>query len=87
MAIIPILKTESQLKSFISRHTIAPPDSTDFYWDDYHTLEENEIFLDGKKVVERVTTHTEWGSNATQFVRVIALYLPRKIGSSQGSQP
>lgn len=82
---IPILKTESQLKSFIKRHTIVHND--DFDWDDCFSVEDNDIFLDGKKVVERFRTFENWGADCHEIKRVIALYLPRKTGSSQGSQP
>ena len=85
MSKLPILKTESQLKSFIRRHTIVH--NEDFDWDDCFTLEDNDIFLDGKKVVERFRTFENWGADCHEIKRVIALYLPRKTGSSQGSQP
>lgn len=85
MSKLPILKTESQLKSFIMRHTIVH--NEDFDWDDCFSVEDNDIFLDGKKVVERLRTFENWGASCHVFTKVIAIYLPRKTGSSQGSQP
>lgn len=82
---LPILKTESQLKSFIYRRTIV--DDEEFDWDDRETFAQNKIFLDGKKVVEDQTVYENYGGSCRNFKRVIALYLPRKTGSSQGSQP
>lgn len=80
-----ILKTESQLKSFIHRHTMVVDE--DFDWDDRFVFANNNIFLDGKKVVEEQIVYSDWGANCHEFKRVIAIYLPRKKGSSQGSQP
>ena len=80
-----ILKTESQLKSFIRRRTMV--DDEDFDWDDREVFAVNRIFVDGKKVIEDQTVFKNWGGSCHEFKRVIAIYLPRKTGSSQGSQP
>jgi len=64
---LPIIKTESQLKSFIHRHTIENNDVS------------NNIFLDGKKVIEQQKVFTNW-ERFYEFKRVIAIYLPRKKG-------
>lgn len=82
---MPILKTEAQLQSFIHRRTMV--DDEEFDWDDRQVFAVNKIFVDGKKVVEEQTVYENWGSSNREFKRVIAIYLPRKTGSSQGSQP
>lgn len=83
---MPILKTESQLKSFINRRTIKNDDE-DFDWDDREVFAVNRIFVDGKKVIEDQMVYKNYGGSCHEFKRVIAIYLPRKKGSSQGSQP
>lgn len=80
-----ILKTESQLKSFIRRRTMV--DDEDFDWDDRFVHAVNRFFLDGKKLVEEQTVYKNYGSSCHEFKRVVAIYLPRKKGGSQGSQP
>lgn len=82
---IPILKTEAQLRSFIHRKTIKVTLEEYDTWAESDTS--NKIFLDGKKVVEKIWYSENWGSNVTEYVRVIALYLPRKTGAARGRNP
>ena len=85
MKSLPILRTESQLKSFIHRKTIKVTLEEYDTWAETDTS--NKIFLDGKKVVEKIWYSENWGGNVIEYTKVIGLYLPRKTGSSQGSQP
>ena len=82
-----ILKTESQLKSFIHRHSCKPIDDDDkqFYWDDHFSMHWYRIIVDGKKVIKHHFRTEQWGNESYEHFEVVALYLPR--GKSQGSQP
>lgn len=81
-----ILKTESQLKSFM----IRMDDSDRYYpgwdWDDCYSFYRCTIFLDGRKVVKSSTLHENYGLEETSWKEVIAIYAPRKLGDPNSSQ-
>lgn len=88
-----ILKTESQLKSFIKRtekdiaemyqNTLSG--HGEFDWDDHEILSIDVIVIEGKKIIRQSHVSISYGTYEKIYNRVIALYLPR--GKGQGSQP
>lgn len=80
-----ILKTTSQLKSFMHRMRDTSLKDENFDWDDRYSFTYHHIILDGKKVVKIEHNVFGYGAYHDTHPKVIALYLPR--GKSQGSQP
>jgi len=67
-----ILKTESQLKSFMTRKSTNNPDV------EYGLLgNDYSVFLSGKKIIRCITTFVEYGHYSSTECEVIALYIPR----------
>lgn len=73
-----ILKTESQLKSFMHRKSsIITHEEPDF--DNYGPHSNYNVFLNGKKVIASTTVYIDYGLHSHTTYEVIAIYNPRKI--------
>ena len=73
-----ILKTKSQLKSFMRRMDDSEPQPEGWDWDDAYHHYVCYIFLSGKKVVKRSINYADYGACEHITHEVIALYIPRK---------
>ena len=73
-----VLRTESQLKSFMHRMNDSEPQPEGWDWDDCYHHYFCTIFLDGKKVVKRSSNYADYGGSEHTTYKVIALYIPRK---------
>ncbi len=71
-----ILKTESQLKSFMTRKS---PNNQEDNWgtDDCYSRYHCSVFLSGKKIVRCESTYGYGGYLDSAECKVIALYIPR----------
>lgn len=73
-----ILRTESQLKSFMHRMNDSDPQPEGWDWDDCANHYVCSVFLNGKKVVKCSTDYFDYGSSQYTTCKVIALYIPKK---------